>query len=107
MIWKDDSGRRHRNKTHNGERRIRNTQYVWDYLREHPCIVCGESDPVVLDFDHRDSGHKRGNICDMSRCSLGLETIKEEIGKCDILCANCHRRRTAEQQDWYKNLIRV
>ena len=68
----------------------------------NPCITCGEDDPVVLDFDHRDGNTKIGNISDMARFSLGLDTLMKEIKKCDVLCANCHRRRTAKQQNWPK-----
>ena len=80
------------------QRRKRNREH----LEIHPCLVCGESDPIVLEFDHRDSSTKHIEICEMSTRSL--QTIAAEIAKCDVLCANCHRRRTAKQQGWYKNL---
>jgi 5-methylcytosine-specific restriction endonuclease McrA len=68
--------------------------YVVDFLREHPCVDCGEDDPVVLEFDHlRD---KKFSI------SEGLQgrrwqDVLDEIAKCEVVCANCHRRRTAKR----------
>lgn len=77
-------------------------QFLWDYLLEHPCITCGEPDPIVLEFDHIDRENKTGNIADLSKYSLSK--VKEEIVKCRVLCANCHRRHTAIQFDWYKDI---
>ena len=77
--------------------RHRNRQLVLDYMLEHPCINCGEADPLVLEFDHRDPSEK--SFCISNACSRkrSLNVIKEEIKKCDVLCANCHRRKTAKQ----------
>lgn len=80
--------------------RNRNGIYVFNYLKEHSCIDCGEDDPIVLEFDHR--GNKERNISDMMRGSYSLETVKKEIEKCDVRCANCHRRKTAKQFNWYQ-----
>lgn len=47
------------------------------------------------------------NVSDMVRNSRSIEAIQSEMNKCNVLCSNCHRRRTAVQQGWYANLIRV
>ena len=75
---------------------------VFEYLREHPCADCGEDDPVVLEFDHlRD---KAGNISQMAQRKMRWERIEAEIAKCEVVCANCHRRRTAERGAWFRFL---
>lgn len=74
---------------------------VFDYLLSHPCVDCGEADPVVLEFDHRDDAVKSGNVCTMIG-HYGWEAILIEIEKCEVRCANCHRRRTARQFGWSK-----
>lgn len=70
-------------------------QKVRDYLRKHPCIDCGESDPIVLEFDHVEE--KKKCVSEMLDGNYTWEQIKEEIVKCEIRCANCHRRKTAKQ----------
>ena len=85
------------------EAKRRVQQAVWNYLAEHPC-PCGETDPVVLEFDHRDPKEKIDSVCEMINRRFSLGKIMAEIAKCDVLCANCHRRRTAEQFGWYKLL---
>lgn len=69
-------------------------EFVLAYLLENPCVDCGEQDPIVLEFDHRPGVEKKYEIGDVFRRCLSIETIAREIEKCDVRCANCHRRRT-------------
>ena|SRR3989344_9457436 len=75
-------------------------QYVWQYLSTHPCIDCGESDIVVLEFDHQRD--KLYNVYELVRERGSLIKIKQEIKKCVVRCANCHRRKTARDFGWKK-----
>lgn len=78
----------------------RNRQLVWTYLLQHPCVDCGEADPIVLEFDHvRDV--KSAEISKMVKDGLGWNRISQEILKCDVRCANCHRRRTSSSLGWF------
>lgn len=89
------------NPSHIG-RKNRNRKNLLDYLQEHPCVDCGESDPIVLQFDHLDASKKSFNVSSAVCHGWGWKKIKEEIDKCDVVCANCHLRRTAKQFNWYK-----
>lgn len=84
-------------------RRLRNLQFTIDYLRKNPCIDCGESDFMVLEFDHLCC--KLDAVSELVRKGYALNKIKEEIKKCEVRCANCHRRKSAKQLGWYKNII--
>ena len=79
-------------------------QRIRSYLKDKCCLDCGESDPNVLDFDHRDQTQKESSISRMITRRLSWENILREMSKCDIRCANCHRRRTAKQFGWSKSL---
>ncbi|CAL9977399.1 HNH endonuclease [Vibrio phage D260] len=85
-----------------GSRRLLNRERLYNYLRENPCTDCGEENPIVLEFDHVDPNNKSDNISNMM--SKSWENIKEEIDKCEVVCANCHRIRTAKQFNWYSFL---
>ena len=102
--WQSDPDRRSSVKQHSKERRVRNQRFVYDYLKDHPCVDCGENDPIVLEFDHKDRSVKAFHVSDISRRAYSLATIIAEIEKCDIRCANCHRRKTATQLGWHKGL---
>lgn len=65
--------------------------FVFSYLSRHPCVDCGESDPMVLTFDHV-SGKKKMNISQMVNQGYGLEALQTEMTKCVVRCANCHMR---------------
>lgn len=83
--------------------RRRNREYVIAYLKQHPCVDCNEEDIVVLDFDHLSDKFK--NISVLLGSGYSLATIEKEIAKCQVRCANCHRRRTAKQFGWNKSSI--
>lgn len=68
-------------------------EYIVEYLSAHPCVDCGEPDIVVLDFDHV-RGVKRKDVSVMACGGYSLDSVKAEIAKCEIRCANCHRRAT-------------
>jgi hypothetical protein len=91
------------NRRLKAERRQSHLQKVWDYLLQHPCVDCGEADPVVLDFDHVGSD-KTGNISYLLSTLVSWQRIEAEIRKCEVRCANCHRRKTAKEQRWYRNI---
>jgi len=76
-----------------------NRKALFEHKQLNPCVDCGNKDPTVLEFDHRDPKTKSFNISNMMNMTWG--TIKKEIDKCDVVCANCHRQRTAKQQNWY------
>ncbi len=81
-------------RAHKQRLAIERTRYLLDYFSLNPCVDCGESDPLVLEFDHlRD---KRFNIASAIR-NRNWVSILEEISKCEVVCANCHRRRTARR----------
>ena len=78
---------------------------AYEHFLNHPCVDCGESDPIVLEFDHRDDSEKSFTISNaISSFGCTLAQLKKEIEKCDVRCANCHRRRTAKQFNWFSRL---
>ena len=94
-----------KNKKYYNEKRYsysqESLQYIYDYLNNKSCIICGESRIATLQFDHIDRKDKLFNLSEAKYKSI--KTIKKEIQKCRILCANCHLVHTAEQLNWYKN----
>ena len=53
--------------------------------------------PEVLDFDHINND-KKFNISEFKSHTLGFNVVKKEIKKCEIVCSNCHRIRTANRK---------
>ena len=82
---------------HNKSTRKRNRDFVNRYKPLCKCVDCGESNPVVLEFDHVE-GKKLANIADMVHQSYSISAIKDEIRKCEVVCANCHRVRTHDRR---------
>lgn len=80
--------------------RVAVREYVWSYLELHPCIDCGETDPVVLEFDH--ISEKTIAVSHMNQIGADIDKVQMEIDKCVVRCANCHRRKTSVQFGWYR-----
>ena len=74
----------------NIERRKENKKLIQEYLSTHPCVDCGNPNPIVLEFDHvRGKKHKAVSVMVIE--SFSWVTILKEIAKCEVRCANCHR----------------
>lgn len=90
--------RRNRRKAKQRARVTR--ERMWGYLAGHPCVDCGTTDTRILDFDHlRD---KRAEVGALVRGGASWDVVFKEIQKCEVRCANCHRRRTAYQVGSYR-----
>jgi hypothetical protein len=81
---------------------LKHTRYLIEYFATHPCVDCGESDPVVLEFDHLgdkefDIGHALPN--------RSWQSILAKIEKCEVVCRNCHRRRESRRMGALRVLL--
>ncbi len=77
---------------------------IYQYLQLSACIDCGESNPVVLEFDH--IGEKNFDVSRAVNSCFSWTKIYLEIQKCEVRCANCHRIKTARDFGWYSFLKR-
>lgn len=76
--------------------------YLWEYLKAHGCVDCGENNPIVLEFDHI-----KDKLLAVSSFARGhkLKDVQNEVAKCEVRCANCHRIKTAIQFGWHKERL--
>ena len=82
-------------------RRDEARQFIYSFLSTHPCIDCGETDPLLLEFDHV-RGQKKVAVSQMVGQGYSIESIQNEIAKCEVRCVSCHRRKTYQQQGWFQ-----
>jgi hypothetical protein len=74
--------------------RMKKARDYVDFVKSSPCADCGVSyQPCVMDLDHIRGVKKRG-ISQMVDGGYTIPALKEEIAKCEVVCANCHRIRT-------------
>lgn len=95
--WHSDAEFRDQTMNQRQSRLDRNRQFLLDYMSDKACVECGESDVRCLDFDHIKRSDKKNLVTALIRSTYSIETIMDEISKCQILCANCHRKRTYSQ----------
>lgn len=83
----------------------RQKRYVDDIKREiGGCAKCGWYDPNLLEglqFDHIDPKNKEYCVSYLVAYSKSLDLIDKEIEKCQLLCINCHKLKTIEDNGYY------
>ena len=80
----------------------RNAALVLEHLRSAACADCRIADPLILQFDHRPGGGKAKDIGWYVSSGSRAGLLIAELAKCDVRCANCHRRRTALALAWFR-----
>lgn len=85
------------------KRRIATQLKLFEYLAEKGCCDCGIRDPRVLEFDHIDPAQKASKIARLVSDGFTWSSpkLRQEILRCRVICANCHRLHTIEQQSYY------
>jgi 5-methylcytosine-specific restriction endonuclease McrA len=78
-----------------------------DFLTTKSCTDCGEKDPIVLEFDHTGKIQKVKDVSRMLSGHYSWESVLKEIDKCEIRCANCHRRKTYIQFGFFGKTKRL
>lgn len=71
-------------------RYIRRNKAIVAEARARGCRCCDETEIACLDFHHRDRDEKSFNVMEM--LTRSEQMLRDEIAKCDVLCANCHRK---------------
>lgn len=66
--------------------------FVMNLKKDKCCIVCGESDIACLDFHHRNKADKKYSIQSLAGSTRDNNKVLDEVKKCDVVCANCHRK---------------
>ena len=82
--------------------RARYFKQINSILSNLGCKDCSEDDWIVLEFDHV-CGKKTNTISEMIGRCFAWSKIEEEMEKCEVRCANCHRRKTAKERNWYSS----
>lgn len=87
---------REQNATQSLNRRARLRAWVHGLKRDHGCARCSETDSACLDFHHRNEAEKTASVSELVSNGRSKAAIREEMKRCDVLCANCHRKEHAD-----------
>lgn len=93
--WRKEYNQENRNKKQlrDAKRKAEAKRFIDELKSQTPCADCGlKFHPVAMDFDH--VGPKTKGIANFISGGYRLDLIEEEIKKCELVCACCHRVRT-------------
>jgi len=78
-------------------RTVKCRQFIQD-IKKGPCSDCGNHyPPCAMDLDHV-RGEKKDDLSGMCDSGYTLRALMEEVNKCELVCANCHRVRTHKRR---------
>ncbi|SDC70648.1 hypothetical protein SAMN05192552_1006144 [Natrinema hispanicum] len=87
----------YRNTEWNAERTLRRRSRLRSWLneqkRDRGCSQCNIETIACLDFHHVDETTKKMAVGRMVTFGYGKDALRDEIRKCTVLCANCHRNK--------------
>jgi hypothetical protein len=78
-------------RTFQKEQRKRLIKQLADFKRQKGCAICGESEPLLLHFHHKDPKTKKGAVSSLVSKS-SQAAVWAEVTKCAVLCRDCHGR---------------
>ena len=79
-------------KAHVRRRKLELKKWYQSYKKKLSCLKCSESHPATLEFHHKIRRSKKNDVGILVNDGYSISIILEEIKKCKVLCANCHRK---------------
>lgn len=85
-----------RARTWNNAQKIRIRELI-RAEKDKPCADCGRNYPYyVMQFDHL--ADKKYDVANLVNRLVPIERVRDEIAKCEVVCANCHAERTHQRK---------
>lgn len=78
-------------------RRAKIKAIAWAVKVNGKCAHCDESDPICLDFHHTEDNKSFDIARELGRGFIAIDRLMAELAKCELLCANCHRKEHREK----------
>lgn len=102
--WKEirkKSYNKNKKTTLDRNKRNKKKSRVWynEFKSNLKCNRCPENHPACLEFHHVDPTKKEFTISILIGTTYSIKKIIKEIEKCEILCANCHRKHHYEEKN--------
>lgn len=94
--WIRENKQRHIEYVRNREGKMQ--EWFLEYRKNQACEICGENHPACLDFHHVNPAEKKFEVS-ARRNRPSMKALIEEIAKCRVLCANCHRKEHWKQRE--------
>ena len=81
------------------KRRLELREKLFAYKSKLSCLYCGKQRTVCLDFHHNGDEEKIDTVSQILRNTGSWDQTVNEINKCDVVCANCHRKLHKNKND--------
>ncbi len=73
-------------------RKYARSKFKWmRHIKSGGCSRCSEKDPCCIEFHHRDPAQKIASVNHLIITS-SIKAAWDEIGKCEMVCSNCHKK---------------